>query len=84
MPMDNEYKSFLKIVGGNEGAVCKYSTRLDTYGRGCAHDCSYCYAKSLLSFRGLWDHDDPAVADISKIERRLKHIPPKLFSGWAA
>lgn len=31
-----EYKSFYKTVGGNEGSLCRYNTRLDTYGRGCA------------------------------------------------
>ena len=70
-----EFKSFYKTVSGSEGNRCMYNTRLDTYGRGCMHDCSYCYAKSLLSFRGLWDSSDPAVADIGKIERKLKHLP---------
>ena len=70
-----EYKSFFKEVGGNEGDKCHYSTRLDTYGCGCQHDCSYCYAKSLLSFRHLWDAENPAVADIGKIEKKIKKIP---------
>ena len=47
--MAEEFKSFYKEVGGGEGDKCLYNTRLDTYGRGCAHDCSYCYAKSLLN-----------------------------------
>lgn len=70
-----EYKSFWKNVGGNEGSKCRYSARLDTYGCGCAHDCSYCYAKSLLDFRGLWHPNDPAVADIDKIRRKIKRLP---------
>lgn len=70
-----EFKSFLKTVEGNEGDVCHYPTRLDTYGCGCAHDCSYCYAKSLLSFRGLWDVSDPSVADIRKIRKVLSKTP---------
>lgn len=70
-----EFKSFYKTVDGNEGSKCKYPTRLDTYGCGCYHDCEYCYAKSLLDFRGLWNADDPAVADIKKIERVIKKIP---------
>lgn len=57
------------------GGKCRYNTRLDTYGCGCQHDCSYCYAKSLLSFRGLWDNNDPAVADIKDIEKTIKKIP---------
>lgn len=74
--MSKVFKSFYKVVGGNEGNKCHYNTRLDTYGCGCQHDCSYCYAKSLLSFRGLWNNDDPSVADIKAIERRIKKIPP--------
>lgn len=70
-----EFGSFFKAVGGNEGDVCLYSTRLDTYGCGCQHDCSYCYAKSLLSFRGLWHPDDPSVADPQKVVRKIQSLP---------
>lgn len=73
--MVKEYKSFIKTVSGNEGSKCNYPTRLDTYGCGCAHDCSYCYAKSLLDFRGLWDAKNPAVADIDKIKRKISKLP---------
>lgn len=71
-----EYKSFYKSVGGNEGDVCLYSQRLDTYGCGCAHDCDYCYAKSLLDFRKLWNPAEPSVADPKKIKRVLDKIEP--------
>ena len=70
-----EFKSFYKKVAGGEGEKCHYPTRLDTYGCGCFHDCKYCYAKSLLEFRGLWDNNNPSVADIKKIERVIKKIP---------
>lgn len=69
-----EFKSFFKTVGGGEGSKCHYPTRLDTYGCGCQHDCSYCYAKSLLEFRNLWDTQNPSVADIKKIERVVKKL----------
>jgi DNA repair photolyase len=70
-----EFKSFYKEVGGNEGSKCKYTTRLDTYGCGCQHGCKYCYAKSLLSFRNLWDSIEPSVADLHKIENKIKKLP---------
>lgn len=73
--MSKEFKSFYKEVKGNEGDKCHYSTRLDTYGCGCQHDCNYCYAKSLLSFRNLWDAKNPSVADIGKILNKIKKIP---------
>lgn len=70
--MSKEYKSFYKTVTGNEGDKCPHSTRLDTYGCGCQHDCNYCYAKSLLNFRGLWDAKEPSVANIESIHRKIK------------
>lgn len=70
-----EYKSFFKEVKGNEGSKCHYNTRLDTYGCGCEHDCKYCYAKSLLSFRNLWDPKNPSIADINKIRKKISKLP---------
>lgn len=70
-----EFKSFLKTVGGNEGNKCNYPTRLDTYGCGCSHDCKYCYAKSLLDFRKLWNPMNPSVADIEKIRKKIAKLP---------
>lgn len=70
-----EFKSFFKTVGGNEGDKCHYPTRLDTYGCGCQHDCSYCYAKSLLDFRDLWNPQEPSVADIDFICRTIASLP---------
>lgn len=73
-----EFKSFFKEVQGNEGKKCNYATRLDTYGCGCQHDCKYCYAKSLLDFRGLWDADEPSVAPIKDIEKVIKKLPKEV------
>lgn len=71
-----EFKSFYKEVDSRKfNTWCKWTKRLDTYGCGCAHDCLYCYSKSLLNFRGLWNSHSPAVADIRKIENRIKKIP---------
>lgn len=74
--MSAEFKSFFKTVTGNEGSLCHYTTRLDTYGCGCEHDCAYCYAKSLLAFRGLWDVKDPKVASLEAIKKKIKRIEP--------
>lgn len=63
-------------MAGNEGEKCRYNIRLDTYGCGCQHNCSYCYARSLLSFRGLWNPATPRIADIQKIRRKIQKLPP--------
>lgn len=72
----SEFKSFYKNVGGNEGGKCRYNIRLDTYGCGCEHNCDYCYARSLLFFRGLWDAENPRVADPEKIKRKISQLTP--------
>ena len=71
-----KFSSIMKEVEGNEGEKCHYPIRLDTYGCGCLHDCSYCFAKSLLSFRNLWNPEHPAVADIDEIRKKMRHIRP--------
>lgn len=70
-----DFKSVSKTVDGNEGSKCHYPTRLDTYGCGCQHDCKYCYAKSLLAFRDLWDPKAPSVGNISEISKAIKKLP---------
>lgn len=34
-----------------------------------------CYAKSLLDFRNLWHPENPSVADIEKIKRKIAKLP---------
>lgn len=70
-----EFMSFYKTVGGGEGDRCNYPTRLDLYGCGCQHDCKYCYAKSLLDFRHHWHPNNPSIADIQKVKRKIAKIP---------
>lgn len=53
---------------------CKYTKRLDTYGCGCQHNCDYCYAKSLLSFRGLWNVKEPAEARLQTIRDEIRKL----------
>lgn len=65
------FSLFYKEVGGNEGNKCHYTTRLDTYGCGCQHDCKYCYAKSLLDFRGLWNSEKPVVGNMKQIRNAI-------------
>ena len=65
------FSLFYKEVEGNEKSKCNYTTRLDTYGCGCQHDCKYCYAKSLLEFRGLWNSQKPVVGNMKEIHNAI-------------
>ena len=74
---DSEYTGFFRTVGNNEGSKCYYPTRLDTYGCGCGHDCSYCYAKDIIvNYAAGWDPKNPKYADIARIETKLKKLEP--------
>ena len=59
----NEYKSFYKTVGGGEGSRCNYPTRLDVYGCGCAHDCSYCLSPDTRIL--MWDGKQKPISEVS-------------------
>jgi len=76
--MPQRFNSYFQSVEGNEGARCHYPTRLDTYGCGCQHNCGYCYARSLLAFRGMWNPAQPAAASPRDI---LRVIATKLHPG---
>lgn len=71
-----QFKSSLKTVGGGEGDRCRYPTRLDMYGCGCQHNCQYCYARSLLDFRGLWNPDEPRCIDKRTAVRIMDRLHP--------
>lgn len=73
--MENkEYKPFYNNAGWSEGNRCSYPTRLDLYGCGCSHNCSYCFSKALLEFRNYWNSESPKIADIDKVERKLDKL----------
>jgi DNA repair photolyase len=70
-----EFGSFYKTTNHRKANTwCKYTQRLDSYGCGCQHDCSYCYAKSLLSFVNLWNPLNPSIAKIYKIKNRIMRL----------
>jgi DNA repair photolyase len=46
---------------------CLYSFEIDTYGRGCIHDCSYCYAKAELTVHGMWNNPIPVPVNLNII-----------------
>lgn len=70
--MADKYGAFFGIPQGSEGSRCHYPKRLDTYGCGCFHNCSYCYARSLLDFRKMWHPASPSVADFEDIKAFIK------------
>ena len=47
------FNTGLKIVNHHQScSKCHYAFEIDTYGRGCIHNCEYCYAKEILTRHG--------------------------------
>lgn len=70
----SEFKSPYKKLNRKVNTWCIYTDRLDTYGNGCVHDCKYCYAKSLLSFRNFWGK--PCVSNLGVIGNEISKLSP--------
>lgn len=62
------FKSPLKLANSHYSCQqCLYSFELDTYGRGCFHDCAYCYAKAELVQYSYWNNPIPVPININTI-----------------
>lgn len=61
-------KTDLKLVNFHPScSKCHYTLELDTYGRGCIHECAYCYAKDELSLHGYWNNPIPFPINLNEI-----------------
>lgn len=67
------FRSPFKQLDRKFNTWCIYTKRLDTYGRGCLHECKYCYSRALLDFRGNW-LNVPAITDIEQIKNTIRNI----------
>jgi hypothetical protein len=63
------YKGTMKLLETQDCAQCYHRFEIDTYGRGCVHNCAYCYAKSYLSIRRYWNEPIPFPIDIAAIRK---------------
>src|SRR5262245_19297328 len=63
------YKGTMKLLEAQDCAQCFHRFELDTYGRGCVHNCACCHAKSYLSIRRYWNEPIPFPIDIAAIRK---------------
>ena len=60
----------MKLVNSNATCQqCLYSFEIDSYGRGCVHNCVYCYAKAQLTVHGYWNSPIPVPIDINELRQ---------------
>lgn len=69
------FKSPFKLVNSHTTCQqCLYAFEVDTYGRGCVHNCVYCYAKAELTVHGYWNNPYPVPVDINSIRNTFYTI----------
>lgn len=67
------FKTTFKLVNYHSScSKCHYAFEIDSYGRGCIHNCVFCYAKDQLTRRGYWNNPMPFPVDLSEI-RQIMH-----------
>lgn len=62
-------KPFKLVNSHSTCQQCLYTFEMDTYGRGCAHDCVYCYAKAELTVHAWWNNPIPVPVDINAVRK---------------
>lgn len=77
MPSIKKFWALYNTVGWGEWEKCLYPTRLDTYWQWCSHNCSYCYARSLLAFRWLRHPNNPKFIDLKTAYKIIAEEIPK-------
>lgn len=67
------FNTTFKLVNHHASCTrCHYSFELDTYGRGCVHNCHYCYAKEQLFAHKYWNQPVPFPVNLAEI-RKIFH-----------
>lgn len=62
-------KPFKLVNSHSTCQQCLYSFEMDTYGRGCAHECVYCYAKAQLTVHAWWNNPIPVPVDLNAVRK---------------
>ncbi|MBN8542360.1 MAG: hypothetical protein J0L82_18360 [Deltaproteobacteria bacterium] len=69
------FRSPFKLVNSHSTCQqCLYSFEVDTYGRGCVHNCVYCYAKAELTVHGYWNNPYPVPVDLNEIRKTFYSV----------
>lgn len=66
------FKTTFKLVNHHSTCnKCFQAFEIDSYGRGCIHNCIYCYAKDQLTTHGFWNRPMPFPVDLSEVRKIL-------------
>jgi len=66
------FNQTLKLVNYHTScSKCHQAFELDTYGRGCIHNCVYCYAKDTLTVHGYWNRPMPFPVNMAEVRKHF-------------
>ncbi len=64
------FRTPLKLVNHHSSCTkCHYTFELDSYGRGCFHNCVYCYAMEQLTAHKYWNEPQPFPVDVTDLHK---------------
>jgi DNA repair photolyase len=64
------FNTSLKLVNHHTScSKCHYAFEIDSYGRGCTHNCTYCYAKESLTSHGYWNRPMPFPVNLAEVRK---------------
>jgi len=64
------FNTGLKLVNFHSSCTkCHYAFEIDSYGRGCVHNCAYCYAKEALTAHGYWNNPMPFPVNLAEVRK---------------
>jgi DNA repair photolyase len=64
------FNTTFKLVNHHSScSKCHYAFEIDSYGRGCFHNCAYCYAKDQLSTHGYWNRPQPFPVNLAEVRK---------------
>ena len=64
------FNTTFKLVNHHSScSKCHHAFEIDTYGRGCFHNCVYCYAKDQLSAHGYWNRPQPFPVNLAEVRK---------------
>ncbi|MCA3087560.1 MAG: hypothetical protein ING65_14805 [Rhodocyclaceae bacterium] len=67
------FKTTFRLVNYHTScSKCHYAFEIDSYGRGCFHNCEFCYAKDQLTSHGIWNKPQPFPVDLAEV-RKIMH-----------
>jgi DNA repair photolyase len=64
------FNTTLKLLNHHSTCTkCHYSFEIDSYGRGCVHNCLYCYAKESLYAHKYWNEPMPFPVNLAEVRK---------------